>query len=82
MKDYLWMNKETGELMTYVQAVNECSNLYDLDDTNVCGLEEYYEVTDMEVPEDWDNPELGLELEDLYDEMGYDPHEGCYIEDC
>lgn len=81
MKNNLWMNKETGELMTREQAACEATNLYDLDDTNVCGLEEYYEETDMEIPEDWDTfaPDA---FEDSWDEIGFDPYEGCYTWDC
>lgn len=46
---YYWMNKETGELLTYEQMVKEAREMYDLDDTNVCGRDEYYELTRVRV---------------------------------
>ena len=82
-KNHLWMNKETGELMTYGEMMCEASNLYDLDDdTNVCGLEEYYEDTGDEVPEDWDEEPDYAEPADIDDDMGFDPYAGCYTWDC
>ena len=37
--NYLWMNRETGELMTYEEAYIEGTELYDLDDpTNGMGF--------------------------------------------
>lgn len=80
--NHLWMNKETGELMTYDEMVCEASNLYDLDDdTNACDLLEYYEDTGDEVPEDW-NEWRDNEPDDIDDDMGFDPYEGCYTWDC
>ena len=46
---YYWMNKETGELLTYKQMMEEAREMYDLDDTNVCGRDEYYELTKVRV---------------------------------
>ena len=81
-KNHLWMNKETGELMTYDEMVCEGSNLYDLDDdTNVCDFSEYYEDTGDEVPEDW-NEWRDNEPDDIDDDMGFDPYEGCFTWDC
>ena len=52
--NYLWMNRETGELMTYEEAYIEGTELYDLDDpTNSMGFTDYYKRTNMEVPEGW-----------------------------
>lgn len=76
--NHLWMNKETGELMTYDEMVQQAHEWYDLgDDTNACGLEEYYEDTGDDVPEDWYD-----ESADIDDDCGFDPYAGCYTWDC
>lgn len=79
--NHLWMNNETGELMTYDEAVYEATNLYDLDDTNVCGLEEYYTDTGDDVPADWFD-RYDDEPDDIDDDCGFDPYEGCFTWDC
>lgn len=39
-----YMNKETGELLTYNEMVEQAKDWYDYgDDTNCIGLNEYYE---------------------------------------
>ena len=83
-KSTLWMNKETGELLTYTEMVQQAREWYDLDDdTNACGLEEYYEDTGDEVPESWDEWQAGDdEPADIDDDCGFDPYAGCYTWDC
>ena len=82
--DYLWMNRETGELMTYEEAYIEGAELYDLDDpTNGLAFTDYYKRTDMEVPADWNEQvEDDGEPADIDDDCGFDPYEGCYTWDC
>lgn len=48
MAKQLYMNRETGELLTYKEAVAEAEELYDYGDpTNIFPLEEYYqEITE------------------------------------
>jgi len=84
MKDNntLWMNKETGELLAYMEMLEQAREWYDLDDdTNVCNLSEYYEDTGDPVPADWFDDDY-IEGEIYDDEMGFDPYEGCYTWDC
>ena len=78
----LWMNRETGELLTYEEAWEQGAEWYDLDDdTNAVQFAEYYEMTDDDVPEDWDDWKDG-EPADIDDDCGFDPYEGCYTWDC
>ena len=78
-KNTLWMNKETGELLTYAEMVQQAREWYDLDDdTNACELSEYYEDTGDPVPDDWDD----YEPDDIDSDMGFDPYMGCYTWDC
>ncbi len=45
-KNRLYMNIETGELLTYSEMIREADELYDFDDwTNALELWEYYELT-------------------------------------
>lgn len=47
-KKRLYMNIETGELLTYSEMIYEAEELYDFDDwTNALELWEYYELTDI-----------------------------------
>lgn len=47
-KKRLYMNIETGELLTYSEMCDEAAELYDFDDlTNALELWEYYELTDI-----------------------------------
>jgi hypothetical protein len=80
----LWMNRETGELLTYEEAWEKGAEWYDLgDDTNAATFAEYYEMTDDDVPEDWDEWKAGDdEPADIDDDCGFDPYEGCYTWDC
>ncbi len=83
----LWMSRETGELLTYEEAWDQGVELYDLDETNVVAFEEYYEITDLDVPDDWDewrggSVDWGDEPDDIDSDMGYDPYEGCLTWDC
>jgi hypothetical protein len=80
----LWMNKETGELMTYEEAWKQGEEWYDLgDDTNALTFSEYYEMTDDDVPEDWDEWRAGdYEPDDIDSDEGFDPYEGCFTWDC
>lgn len=44
---YLYMNKETGELLTKAEMMQEGARLYDLGDpTNIFTYSDYYEKTD------------------------------------
>lgn len=82
MKDTLWMNRETGHLLTYDEMVKEAAEWYDLDDdTNVVDLSEYYEDTGDEVPADWFD-RYDDEPADIDDDCGFDPYEGCFTWDC
>ena len=75
----LWMNKETGELLTYAEMVQQAREYYDLDDdTNACDLSEYYEDTGDPVPDDWGD----YEPDDIDSDMGYNPYMGCFDWDC
>lgn len=48
MSEYLYRNKETGELLTYKQMQQEGVELYDLNDpTNIFTFSDYYERTDI-----------------------------------
>lgn len=77
--NHLWMNFETGELLSYDEMVEQAREWYDLDDdTNAVTLAEYYEDTGDEVPEDWND----YEPADIDDDCGFDPYEGCYTWDC
>ena len=85
--NHLWMNREHGHLLTYAEMIEEAAELYDVgDDTNAVALEEYYEDTGDEVPEDWDewrdneDGEAGWDDDSL--EMGFNPYEGSYNWDC
>lgn len=82
--NHLWMNREHGHLLTYAEMIEEAAELYDIgDDTNAVALEEYYEDTGDEVPEDWDewrDGEAGWDDDSL--EMGFNPYEGSYDWDC
>lgn len=41
--DYMWMNRETGELLTRAEMRKQGAKLYDLgDDTNAVAYGEYY----------------------------------------
>lgn len=84
MKNTLWMNLETGELLTYAEMLVQAREWYDLDDdTNACDLSEYYEDTGDPVPADWDEWKADDdEPADIDNEMGFDPYEGCYTWDC
>ena len=78
-RNHLWMNKETGHLLTYDEMVEEAREMYDYDDdTNAVDLSEYYEDTGDEVPEDW----FDDEPDDIDNDMGFDPYEGCFTWDC
>ena len=80
--NHLWMNREHGHLLTYDEMLEEAAELYDIgDDTNAVALEEYYEDTGDEVPEDW-NEWRDNEPDDIDDDTGFDPYEGCYTWDC
>ena len=47
--DYLWMNRETGELLTRAEMRKQGAELYDLDDnTNILDYNEYYERVSFE----------------------------------
>ena len=80
--NHLWMNRETGELLTYDEMIEQGRDWYDLDDdTNALGYGEYYEDTGDEVPPDWfDN--YDDEPDDIDDDCGFDPYEGCFTWDC
>lgn len=80
----LWMNKETGELLTYCEMIAQAREWYDFgDDSNACELDEYYEDTGDPVPEDWLNGErYDDEPDDIDDDCGFDPYEGCFTWDC
>ena len=80
----LWMNRETGELLTYEEAWEQGAEWYDLDDdTNAVQFAEYYEMTDDDVPEDWDEWRAGDdEPADIDNDCGFDPYEGCFTWDC
>ena len=79
----LWMNRETGELLTYEEAWEQGAEWYDLDDDiNAVQFAEYYEMTDDDVPEDWDEWRAGDEPADIDNDCGFDPYEGCYTWDC
>lgn len=81
----LWMNLETGELLTYDEMVEQAREWYDLDDdTNVISdYCEYYEETPDLVPDDWEEWKAGNdEPADIDDDCGFDPYEGCYTWDC
>lgn len=80
----LWMNRETGELLTYEEAWKQGAEWYDLDDdTNALTFSEYYEMTDDDVPADWDEWRAGNdEPSDIDSDEGFDPYEGCYTWDC
>ena len=84
MMNKLWMNRETGELLTYAEACAQGAEWYDIDDdTNALTFNEYYEMTDDDVPEDWDEWRAGdNEPDDIDDDMGYDPYSGCFDWDC
>ena len=43
----MWMNKETGALLTWRQMLRQYRTEYDGDDTNVLGWREYYEEVDL-----------------------------------
>lgn len=46
--DLLYMNIETGELLTYAEMIHEAEEMYDFDDwTNALELWDYYELTDI-----------------------------------
>lgn len=79
MKNTLWMNLEYGYLLTYDEMVTEAREMYDLDDdTNACRWSMYYTDTGEKVPDDW----FDHEPDDIDDDMGFDPYEGCYTWDC
>lgn len=81
--NHLWMNKETGHLLTYDGMVKEAAAWYDLDDdTNALDHGEYYTETDDEVPADWDGDPYDDEPDDIDDDCGFDPYEGCFTWDC
>lgn len=47
-KKYMYMNLDTGELLTYSQMVKQAEEEYDFGDyTNSLELWEYYELTDL-----------------------------------
>lgn len=47
---YYYMSKETGELLTWEEMITQAREWYDIgDDTNACGLDEYYEISDCEI---------------------------------
>lgn len=47
-KDRLYMNIETGELLTYAEMIHEAEEMYDFGDwTNALELWDYYELTDI-----------------------------------
>jgi hypothetical protein len=47
---YYYMNKETGELLTWEEMLEQAREWYDIgDDTNACGLDECYELTNCEI---------------------------------
>ena len=80
--NHLWMNREYGYLMTYDEMMKEARELYDLDDdTNACRWSMYYIDTGDEVPPDWFD-HYDDEPDDIDDDMGFDPYEGCYTWDC
>ena len=79
----LWMNKETGHLLTYDEMVKEAAAWYDLgDDTNVLGYGEYYTETDDDVPDDWEGDPYDDDPDDIDSDCGFDPYEGCFTWDC
>lgn len=80
----LWMNNETGELLTYKEMRQQANEWYDLDDdTNACDLSEYYTDTGDPVPEGWeDESEETAEPMDIDDDFGFDPYAGCFTWDC
>ena len=81
--NHLWMNKETGHLLTYDEMVKEAAAWYDLDDdTNAVGYDEYYTETDDDVPDDWEGNPYDDEPADIDDDCGFDPYEGCFTWDC
>lgn len=83
MTNKLWMNRETGELLTYDEALAQGAEWYDLDDdTNAVDYGEYYTETDDEVPADWAGDPYDDEPADIDDDEGFDPYEGCYTWDC
>jgi hypothetical protein len=46
--DLLYMNIETGELLTYAEMIHEAEEMYDFDDwTNALELWDYYELSDI-----------------------------------
>lgn len=80
--NHLWMNHETGELLTYEEMMEQGREWYDLDDdTNACDLSEYYEDTGDEVPADWFDS-CDDEPADIDSDEGFDPYEGCFTWDC
>lgn len=47
---YYYMSKETGELLTWDEMLTQAAEWYDIgDDTNACGLDDYYEMTGCEI---------------------------------
>ena len=49
----LYMNKESGELLTFSEMVEQAAEQYDMDDpTNGCKLDEYYERVQVDVTEE------------------------------
>lgn len=49
---YLYMNLETGEIMTKAAMLKEAAERYDFDDwTNAVELWEYYDLTDIPASE-------------------------------
>ena len=81
--NHLWMNRDYGHLLTYDEMVEEARELYECgDDTNACGLSEYYLDTDDEVPTDWDGDPYDIEPDDIDSDEGFDPYEGCFTWDC
>lgn len=82
-RNHLWMNKETGHLLTYDEMVEEAAAWYDLgDDTNAVDYDEYYTETDDEVPADWEGDPYDDEPVDIDSDEGFDPYEGCFTWDC
>lgn len=48
--DRYYINIENGNIVTFREMLEEAAELYDVgDDTNPCGWEEYYELTDIPV---------------------------------
>lgn len=44
-----WMNKETGELLTPSEMLDQFQEEYDGgDDTNACSVHEYFEEVDLD----------------------------------